>query len=120
MSSGGAPHILISLWVQPWGQRLAATSLLLWPWDVPEGISALCSALGLLGGMAVPWGRGVRMNHGGGSSLSNQSDVIMPISSVSWRCIHNGEKSTELSLCLLHTSQAGGYSHSLVHNPGVQ
>lgn len=56
----------------------------------------------------------------GGSSLSNQSDVIMPISSVSWRCIHNGEKSTELSLCLLHTSQAGEYSHSLVHNPGVQ
>lgn len=56
----------------------------------------------------------------GGSSLSNQSDVIMPISSVSWRCIHNGEKSTELSLCLLHTSQAGGYSHSIVHNPGVQ
>lgn len=60
MSSGGAPHILISLWVQPWGQRLAATSLLLCPWDVPEGISAL----GLLGGMAVPWGRGLRMNLG--------------------------------------------------------
>lgn len=70
------------------------------------------------GGMGT-WDEDAPLSHGGGCVLSNQSDVIMPISYVTWRCIHYVQRSTELFLSLLHTSQAGGYGHNLVHNPVV-
>lgn len=66
------------------------------------------------------WGEDAPLSRGGGCALSNQSDVITPISSLTWRCIHNGQRNTELFLSLLHTGQAGGYGHSLAHNPVVR